>query len=302
MSEFSIPNPPEAVEHLSAPNLDCQRSGELGETIHPELPPSVLDAIESAGYEPAVAEPYIGTAQRGPEIHENLDEAGKAIAYAESLFPDSDFSFIGSGRYGVVLGDAEGRAFKVYRSALHYSRYEKEAGALQLLSEDGLTPQLHLLLDADTKYRLDKKSYDYTTFGFEDVEIPRQDSGRELPVLIMDKIDTKPIEYAQPAKFIDGFCQTVNAFMRHGIYSHDTEVEINAYTGNVVILDVGELYQRKVMSGLEVTPRSKAEKEQGILREVVIDFGISKYEHVIRAAYQEGGMDAVRTQLERIAV
>jgi len=256
-----------------------------------------IDAIGPASYAPTGAVPYEGPAKRGPEIYDSPQQADEAIAYARTIFPDSTFSFLGSGRYGVVLADDAGRAFKVYRTALEYSRYEKEAGALQLLSDAGLAPELHLFVDAGSEYRLDRKAYDYTMFGFEDIQIPRQNSGKELPILVMDRVDAEPLESAEPAKFVDGFCRVADVFMREGIYSWDAEVMTDKRTGEVIILDVGELYQRR-LHGPE--HRSKLECDLEVLRGVALDFGLSKNEFQIQDAYRQGGLEAVRELLVRL--
>jgi len=186
-----------------------------GNVAHQITPLDVrIDAAEPPAYASARATPYEGSAKRGLEIHDSPTQAEEAIEYANTIFPDSTFSFVGSGRYGIVLADETGKAFKVYRSALHYSRYEKEAGALRLLSDAGLAPKMHLLVDAGQEYRLDRKAYNYTTFGFEDVQIPRQNSGKELPVLVMDRVDAGPLESAEPAQFVDGFCKVAEVFMK----------------------------------------------------------------------------------------
>jgi hypothetical protein len=197
-----------------------------------------------------------------------------------------------------VLGDDTGKAFKVYRSALSYSRYEKEAGALQVLSRAGVAPGLHLFVDAGDEYRLDRKSYDYTTFGFEDVQIPRQNSGRELPVMVMDRVDAGPLESAEPPKLIDGFCKVADVFMKEDIYSWDAEVMVDKRTGEIIILDVGELSQ-KFFDETMATSQDKLKHDLEILRSITMDFALSKYEYQIQAAYKEGGLAAVRDFLEQ---
>ena len=107
-----------------------------------------VNAIEPAAHSLARARPYLENAKRGQTIEESPTEGAEAIEYAKKIFPGLSFSFVGSGRYGIVLADGEGRAFKVYRSPWHYSRYEQEAGALQLFSDAGLAPRLLLFVDA----------------------------------------------------------------------------------------------------------------------------------------------------------
>jgi hypothetical protein len=272
----------------------------LGDNASPQdpLPDIRVDAIEPASYAPARAIPYEGPAKRGPDIGNTPAQAQEAISYAEAVFPGSTFSFLDSGRYGIVLADDMGRAYKVYRSAVNYSRYEKEAGALQLLSNAGLAPKLHLFVDAGEEYRLDRKAFDYTRFGFEDVQIPRQNSGRELPVLVMDSVDVAPLENAEPAKLIDGFCRVASVFMKEGIYSWDAEVTIDKRTGEAIILDVGELYQRS-LHGSEAS-HSRLDRDLEVLRGVCIDFGMSKNERQIQDAYRQGGIEAVRHLLTQL--
>jgi len=257
----------------------------------PQIPGVRVEGIGLASYAPAGAEPYVGQARRGIEIR-GEHQAEEAIAYAGTIFPDSNFSFLGSGRYGVVLADQTGKAFKIRRTALDYSRCEKEAGALKLLSDAGLAPTFYMLVDASKEYRLDRKAYNYTAGGFGDVEIPRQDSGRELPVIVMDAIDPAPLETADPDQLVDGVCRVADLFLRNGIISWDLEVMTDKRSGGVVILDAGELSQRPLDPG--ASPRDSREHERDILRSVLFDFGLSRGDDVIIAAYERGGLDAMR--------
>jgi hypothetical protein len=281
------------------PEADIRHMGHAGIVIseHTDFQPiSVeIEGIEPAHYAPAGAKPYEGTAKRGLEIN-GRDQEEAATEYLSSLFPDSEFTFLGDGRYGVVMADQDGKAYKVYRSALSYSRSEKEAGSLKLLSDAGLAPKLHLFVDAGQEYRLDRKAYNYTTFGFEDVQIPRQDSGRELPVIVMDQVDAGPLEDASPEQFVDGFCKTAALFVKENIHSWDLEVMLNKATGEVIILDTGELSQKPLEDPTK--PEAKQRNEEEIFRGLCMDFGIRNYFGVWKA-YQEGGIEAVREQLTK---
>lgn len=256
-------------------------------------------AIGRAHYAPAGAQPYEGRAKKGVSIQGSSRQVEQAVGYASSLFPNSNFSFIGDGRYGVVLADETGKAFKLYRSALSYSRYEKEAGALKLLSDAGLAPKLHLFVDAGEEYRLDLKAYDYSRFGFGSVQIPRQDSGKELPVMIMDKVEVAPLESAEPEKFIEGFCKVADVFIEHNIHSWDAEVVVDKASGKIIILDVGELWQEPLDGG-EETAQSNIRKGMEILHSLAADFGLGRYGHRIEAAYQKDGVGGVRKFLAQI--
>jgi hypothetical protein len=258
-----------------------------------------VEAVEPPHFAPAGARPYEGAATRGPIIYESPSQADKAIDYASSVFPGSNFTFLAGGRYGVVLADETGKAYKVYRDALHYSRYEKEAGALQMLSDAGLAPKLHLFVDAGEEYRLDRKAYDYTTFGFEDVQIPRQNSGRELPIMVMDKVEVKPLKEAEPSKFIEGFCKAVDVFIKENIVSWDAEVGVDGSTGNIIILDVGELSQ-KPFDEVLATQQTRLDHDMEILSRLAIDFRFSQNTDQIQDAYRQGGVEAVRDLLTQI--
>jgi len=258
-----------------------------------------INAIDAPHYAPARAQPYNGPAKSGPIINESLSQEARAIAYANTVFPDSKFTFLGDGRYGVVLADETGKAFKVYRDARRYSRYEKEAGALQLLSQHGFAPKLHMFVDAGEEYRLDAQAHDYTEFGFEDVQIPRQNSGKELPIMVMDKVDVAPLATASPDKFIDGFCKMAEVFIKENIHPHDAEIMVHRATGELIMLDVGELYQESgdfldlidpVAAGEPSGPREKLE----VLRSLALHTGLGHEARKIQAAYTQGGLDAVR--------
>jgi hypothetical protein len=272
---------------------------EHGDSLKPPIDME-LEGIEPAHYAPAGARPYEGSAKRGIDIPDSPEQEELASKYLSSLFPESKFSYLGAGRYGVVLADETEKAFKVYRSALSYSRFEKEAGALQLLSSAGLAPKLHLFVDAGKEYRLDRKAYNYTDFGFEDVQIPRQDSGRELPVLVMDKIDAGPLEDADPQQLVDGFCKVAGVFIKENIHAWDTEVMVDKATGKIIILDVGELSQQPFDKS-SATLEAKLGNDQKILSGLILDFGLSDRAGNVHAAYKQGGLDAVRDYLMQLA-
>lgn len=282
----------------------------LGGNASPVAPPFDIrvDAIGPAHYAPAGAMPYTGTAERGPKIRDFEDQAEKAIAYAQTVFPDSSFTLVGSGVYGIVLRDDTGRAFKVYRSAYEgYSKCEQEAGAVAALSdpEGGddipLTPQVLLFVDAGQQYRLDTEHYQYTEFGFGDIQIPRQDSGKQLPILVMDFVETEPLTSAEPTKFADGFCRAVRRFQRHNIQSaswDSPDVLVNKQTGEVVMLDVGSLSQAPVDP--DETPEAKQQRNAQVVSDIAIYFDLQASQGQIQAAYRQGGLDAVRDLLVRL--
>ncbi|MEK7153543.1 MAG: hypothetical protein AAB834_06340, partial [Patescibacteria group bacterium] len=123
-----------------------------------------------------------------------------------------------------------------------------------------LAPKLHLFVDAGEEYRLDRKAYDYTKFGFEDVTIPRQNSGKELPVLVMDRVDVEPLEHAEPTELLDGFCRVADVFLKNNIHSWDAEVMVDKKSGKVIILDVGELSQRP-FDDASSTPQARMDRD-----------------------------------------
>ena len=264
----------------------------------PAIELSVAGA-EPPYFAPAGAHIIEGSALRGLHIMDSPEQGDEASDYVHSLFPDRDVSYVGHGRYGVVVAEESGLAFKVYRTALRYSRYEQEAGALKLLSDEGLAPKMHLFVDADEKYRLDYKAYDYTYFGFGDVMIPRQSSGRELPVIVMDRIDAAPLSEAEPSALVDGFCKIADVYLRENIISWDTEVMVDRQSGQLIILDVGELSQQPI-DPASTTPQAKMTHDLDVLRGVALDLGFSNNTYTIQNAYRQGGMDAVRALLVQL--
>lgn len=249
-----------------------------------------------AEYADARSAPYLGDAKTGPQLREISGGTEQAFAYAQELFPEQNFSLLGSGRYGIVLADDNGKAYKIYRDALNYSSYEREAGAMQLLSEEGLAPKVHMFVDASAEYRLDKYVHDGIKPGFENVQIPRQDSGRELPVLVMDRVDTAPLESATSEQLADGFCKTAEVFLRESIHAWDTEVRVDTQTGNIIMLDVGSLSQTPYDAASE-TVQERTARESGILRDLVLDFGLTRSQHLILDEYARGGLEAVRATI-----
>jgi len=69
-------------------------------------------------------------------------------------------------------------------------------------------------------------------------------------------------------------------------------------TGKVIILDVGEVYQRRLHDDVEQLP--KLERDLEVLRGVAIDFGLSGNERQIQTAFREGGLGAVRSLLMKL--
>jgi len=290
---------PSTLEFVELPRRTVRQMGRTGIKEYRDLPqPPIdvqIDGIEPAHYARAGVQLYDKEAQVGLNIIEDEKEESTARKYLSSLFPQSEFSFLGDGHYGVVMADETGKAYKLYRSSFFYSRVEKEAGALKLLSDAGLAPKLHLLVDADEKYRLDQYPLKYQGSGFEGVQIPRQNSGKELPVMVMDKVDAGPLEEATPEQRIDGFCKTADLFIKEDIHAWDTEVMLNRATGKVVILDVGELTQGPTDQN---KPKTKQQNEGEILGELCLDFGFTlAVSKSIQDVYGRGGLDAVREYL-----
>lgn len=289
MSETQKP----VTDHLAAGVLPGNALPQQTDLVSDQSASTEVSTLGPIMEAAAGATPYEGTAEPGLSIPESVDQASQAEQYLASLFPESRFTYLGSGRYGLALADDTGKVFKVYRDALRYSRYEQEAGALQVLSQAGLAPKLHVLVDADEKYRLDRKAHDYVRHGFGNVQIPRANSGRELPVLIMDKVDVAPLETAAPDKLAAGFCRAAELFIRENIEAWDSEVVVNAQTGNVTFLDVGELAQVPYDTA-SASPEDKMKHELAIIRSLTIDFGLSKDERQIASTYRQEGLEGVR--------
>lgn len=246
-------------------------------------------ASEPVRIAPAGASPYEGHAKVGLTLRGDTAPA-QAIEYAETLFPGVRLTYVASGAHGIVLKDDEGKAYKIYRNSLEYSRVEKEAGALQLLSQAGLAPKLHALVDAGREFRLDRKAYDYTQFGFEDVMIPRVDANKDLPVLVMEYIDMDTLETATPEAFADGYCSALKLFVTKNIKSWDAEFMVDRGTGRVIALDVGELYQRSIFK----QPENEINE---IIGGLCLDFGLTAEMSRIIDVYNHSGIDGVRAFL-----
>ncbi len=245
-------------------------------------------------YAPAGAKPYLGQAKRGIEL-KSATAPQQALDYATSLFPNEDFSMLGGGKHGVALTDNRGKVYKISRTAHEYSRTEQEAGALQLLSDAGLAPRLHALVDAGRDYRIDTKAYDYVNFGFEDVVIPRISTGRELPVIVMDFVDVAPLESATKEALIGGLCKTIELFVKKGIHCWDAEFGVNKANGEIILIDAGELYQTSLInSSVDKNP------VDDIIDGICLDFGLYGYSGAITAAYSASGIDGVIDYLQKI--
>lgn len=242
---------------------------------------------------PASAKPYLDDAKFGLRLNkEGANET--AIQYLKSLFPENDFEFVDEGANGIVFTDGLGKAYKIYKTAHNYSRVEQEAGSLQLLSQAGLAPKLHMLIDADPSYRLDRKAYDYTYFGFGDVVIPRIATSKELPVLVMDFIDTAPLESATNENFVDGFCNMLEVFLKNNIHCWDAEFKVNKATGQIIAIDTGEFYQKTI------SPSGEKDQLIEIIQKACMYFDITNHTRMITEAYKDGGVEMVRQYLASI--
>ncbi|HYH75567.1 MAG TPA: hypothetical protein VD735_06455 [Candidatus Saccharimonadales bacterium] len=298
---------------------DTRQVQSLGRTvaesaeIHPADIVDVRAAVDSpVVYAAARMGAYPDNGKRTLEITSEGEEAAStAIAYAQELFPATTFSYLGQGRYGVVLADAEGRAYKVYRNPYNYSHYEKEAGAMQLLYKAGLAPKPHLLVDAAPERRYDVYAWKrdkQMRKGFEDIEIPRQDGEHDLPVLVMDEVDPAPLQHAEPTAWARGYCKAAELFLRENIICTDTEVVLNKRSGELIVMDPGELYQMSVADHIaeeeaygglseddfgHAPVYTQAKHEATILYQLSVDFGLVNIREQIVDSYVVDGVQGI---------
>lgn len=121
------------------------------------------------------------------------------------------------------------------RDANHYNYIENEIGALQTLYNEGLAPKPYLLVDSAREFRANSGH----TNSFGDVQIPRLDEGGHLPIIVMDKINAKPLDTLTDQQRIEAFDTFLEVGSRLDLSFGDTEFVVDGDTGRVVVIDAG---------------------------------------------------------------
>jgi hypothetical protein len=171
---------------------------------------------------------YLGPGEKG---------VPRAIDYAEKIFPGKQFDLLSSkGSQAVVLESGD-KVFKVMRDGTNYSSFENEVGALQTLASEGLAPKLHLMVDAGKDFRLNMRGARPNSFS--DIQVPRINEEDALPIIVMDKINAKPLDTLTDDQRIAAFDTFLEAGSRLDLAFGDTEFIVDGDTDRVVVIDTG---------------------------------------------------------------
>lgn len=174
------------------------------------------------------------------------DEEGAqhALDYVRKLFPKEEFSLLSLAGSGAIVleGKNSSKVFKVLKSPGRYSYTESEAGALQFMGEAGLTPKLTMLVDAAQEYRSELSMYGGSfrpRREFENVIIPRVNGGGEYPVIVMDKVNARPLRAMPEDVLLQQFDEILAFALENKLEFGDVEPVYDADAGGIKIIDVG---------------------------------------------------------------
>ena len=165
-----------------------------------------------------------------------LDASGK---YLSTMFPNEDLTlFSNEGSSAILYEDGKNRVYKVSRQAGYYSYQKDEMAALTLLHNEGIAPKPYALIEPAEKFRGDL--YRSPKKYFVDVPIITVDGGGAFPVIVMEKIDTAPVEDSlTDEQLIEEFDRVLAVGQKHNLSFGDVEFVTNKSTGHVVIVDAG---------------------------------------------------------------
>jgi len=168
----------------------------------------------------------------------------QALAYARGVMPETSLDLLSSeGSTALILEDGTGLAFKLMRGNGYYSYTEDEAAGMTLMSNVGLAPKMHLLLDAHEDFRTDLiGTTPKREFG--DVIIPRQEVQGNLPMIVMDKVAAASITTMPLDRVRGEFKRVVTILSENGIaVLGDVEIVHDTATGAATFIDLGGLYR-----------------------------------------------------------
>lgn len=170
-----------------------------------------------------------------------------AKEYLKALIPETNIELLSDeGSSAAVFEDDKGKIYKVYRDAEYYSYIEEEAAVLKILSDEGVAPKLHALIDAGMEHRLENRPLPARN-DLEDVAIPRIDSHSELPVLVMDKVEGMDISEVPSASIqTECFKQVSMAALKHGLCFGDTQILYEPSSKSAKVIDAGGIYVMNV--------------------------------------------------------
>jgi hypothetical protein len=220
-------------------------------------------------------------------------EAAIAIEYLHGMLPAAQLSRLGHGLSAVVLRDDRSRVFKVYRDSARYPEYEGEAGAQWAMHGLDLAARPHLFVDAGERFRADLMDPALRKSGFGDTRIVRQDGGRDLPVLVMDRLEYVPVSTAGFARMADEILRVAGVLMDHDIFVHDIDTVIDVHTGKLKIIDAGNVYRQQLEPTMASTEALSDHKLHMLLKFLQY-VNVGWYEKNIARTYRRSGMAGVR--------
>lgn len=184
---------------------------------------------------------------RGRELGYGPDaKAGElAIDYASHILSKEprDLAVL-SDRWSssVVLEDTtssgtDDKVYKVFRQSTHYGYVENEMAALTYLHNLSLAPKPYLLIDADIQYRATDGVSGHQYFA--GTPIIRQNLGGDLPIIVMDKVDTAPLDTMSDEQMAKEFMRVVATGAEHRLSFGDTELVYDQKKQCVTFIDLG---------------------------------------------------------------
>ena len=165
----------------------------------------------------------------------------RALEYAQDIFPDKQFNLLSAKGSSAVVLESGDKVFKVMRDCNHYTYIENEIGALQTLHNEGLAPKPYVLIDSAREFRTNSGH----TNSFGDVRVPRIDEGGHLPIIVMDKINAKPLDTLTDEQRIAAFDTFLEVGSRLDLSFGDTEFIVDGDTNRVVVIDTGGIARNR---------------------------------------------------------
>ncbi len=176
-----------------------------------------------------------------------------ALAYVRTVLPDLELEPLSNvGTTAVVLHDGT-YAYKVFRERSRgYDRVEKEAAALEVLGQEGISPRPVALIDAARRHRYANPYLRDSgpVFGGK-VDIPRVESSGHLPILVTELQDVGPIAELPTEQLTTEFDRFALTALRHGLKFEDCKFLYDRRANRAIIVDVGEVHHPTEYSGDE---------------------------------------------------
>jgi hypothetical protein len=182
-----------------------------------------------------------------PSYRPDTEAYAAAANYLAHIIPDLRVEPLSNdGTTAVVMQDGNA-AYKVMREPRHYPEIENEAAVLTLLNEEGITPQLHLLIDSNYSSRALQKERLHK-IDSDGLLIPRTTSFGNLAVFVTELKDIGDISELPEENVGAEFNKFAAVALKHQIIYEDCEFHYDQRSGLATIVDVGEVMANPGMS------------------------------------------------------